>query len=57
MAATLFESLSELKEMILNNDHPRGDPYPLIPGPRKEDKVYEKIIFLKIEPNVNSRFA
>ena len=41
MSATIIESSRKLKDLMLNSDHdhPSGDPYPLIPGPRKEDMV------------------
>ena len=38
------ETASEaLQNLILNPAPPRGEPFPKVPGPKKDDKVMEKI--------------
>ena len=33
-------ALETLQNLILNTDPPKGEPFPQIPGPKKEDKVF-----------------
>ena len=38
-----------LQNLILNPVPPRGEPFPKVPGPKKDDKVLEKMGELKIK--------